>query len=154
MDEKEAVLVAIHGNSTHGLKLTNADKRRAFDLYVENGFHLRGDGSVKSLRAMAGELRRVITHTTVRNYLTQMEIEPGDAEDDGLPVGAPWRASSAHGTETDLVQDASTRVHQLRTLCEQLTNLSSLVAIREELGLLLQSLDEEIGSQETERLTI
>jgi uncharacterized ParB-like nuclease family protein len=154
MSEGEAFLVSIHANATHGLPLKPIDKRRILSRYVEEGLHRRGDGSVKSSRKIAEELRRMVSHTMVASFLREAQIEAGDAEDDGLPVGNPWRVSSPQGEENEMLEDATTHLHKLRTVCDQLTSKEALLAIRRELTPLLERLDQEIMEQQRLELEI
>jgi hypothetical protein len=67
---KEARLLAVKYNSTHGLQLTSKDKIKAFDAYIKaEGYFKNGKkGSYKSMREIARELV-FWTHVTVGNRL-------------------------------------------------------------------------------------
>jgi hypothetical protein len=148
MTEKEAVITAIHANSTHGLRLTNSDKRRCLELFCGAGHHLRSNGTVKSSRRIAEELFRIVSHTKVALFLKEAQIEPGEAEDDGMFTGGSWRASESLEPleEKDMIEDAATHLNSLRTLCEQMSDPASIAQVRADLGTLIERLDAELGS--------
>lgn len=68
---REARWLAASANLTHGLPLTRAEKRRAFNAYVETGQH-RDGARYKSYgdiwRELAGIAR---THSTIRNWMRE-----------------------------------------------------------------------------------
>lgn len=143
MTEPEAVLVALHDNATHGLRLTNADKRRHLQLYCDNMLHYRNDGTVKSTRQIASELFRIVSHMTVKRYLEQRGIEAGEPIDDGLFV-KPWEAEPSEESESEMLEDAYQQIHRLRTLCDRLPEPAAIAPIRERLSELISHLDAEL----------
>ena len=69
-NEKEARWLAVKYNSTHGLRLTNKDRAKAFDIFIKAKGHLVDGkrGCFKSLREMEKDFK-LGSHVTIGNYL-------------------------------------------------------------------------------------
>ena len=69
-NEKEARWLAVKYNSTHGLRLTNKDRAKAFDIFIKAKGHLVDGkrGCFKSLREMEKDFK-LWSHVTIGNYL-------------------------------------------------------------------------------------
>lgn len=72
-------------NTKHGLRLTNADKRRIFQAHVDAGLHRDAAGKLKSRRAIAADLNHIVSPGFVRARLLEMDL--GDELDEVDPVG-------------------------------------------------------------------
>ncbi len=56
-------------NTRHGKNLTREGKRKLWEAFLAAGRHLKADGTLKSPRAIAGELNGLYSHQTIRNLL-------------------------------------------------------------------------------------
>lgn len=110
---KDAMRAACGANASHGLRRTNADKRKATEIALREF----PDETIRAIAEMVG-----VSHTYVQNLRSPKEAEPVEpkavapvepvkkqsatkpAAEESLDVVSPpgWRCSDCHGTEQRL----------------------------------------------------
>lgn len=152
MTATEAALVALRANTTHGLKLSTKDKRRTLEQYVAEGFHLKHSGRLKPSRQIARELSNVMHYSTIHKYLTkELGLKHDDDEENASSSDYQWSYWGAEGPdqeEGNMLEDATSHIFHIRTLCDQLSEKTSLQTVRRELAALIEMVDLELSGEE------
>lgn len=99
MTLEEAQNFAITANVTHGKNMSRDDKRRAWELYVHLGRHLRDDGVAKASRTISAELKGLYSYETVRRKLKELQVEIDEERE--YPSGKFTWGWNDHGADED-----------------------------------------------------
>lgn len=150
MTERQALSIALRANVTHGRKISHKDKRRHFALYCDAGLHLRPNGTVKSLRDISEELRGVICHQSVSNYLRERGITPSkdsDSYEGGEEDDLEHEPYVSELEDAERVAEVVELLHRARTICDGMSQREALEPLRAELRDLLDHVEREIDGK-------
>jgi hypothetical protein len=94
MSLEEAQWEALIANTTHGKPLSQKDKRKKWDAFVEAGHHLESPEVPKPSRVIKAALNGMYSHETIRTRLGKLGLELNEG-----PTFKPW--SDGEGPEED-----------------------------------------------------
>lgn len=106
--KRDALLFSIEANSAHGLRRTNADKRRAVELLLHDE-----EWSMWSDREIAR--RAGVNHRLVAEMKSSLEDSSSDAVAVEKPSKPPRQVRTKHGTVTTMNTSAISRANKARS---------------------------------------